>query len=208
MQKRLPYLTILFLLTCCAISRKVDYDGVIANVPAFNESICIATWDQREQIVKGARQPDFVGYTRSGAGIAYPMGTASGRPLSDVISSDISNSLAKKGNKTSVVATSSTQKEKGILDQLKKSRSNKLILIKCIRFHTDGYGAQALLYQLQMNIYSTTGEILKQKDFSGKRELGGSVAWGPGKYKQYMPEACKKLLEEIFNDPEIVLALQ
>jgi len=208
MQRKLSYLGLFILLTGCAISRKVDYDAIVANVPSFNESIGIATWDQREQVVKGARQSDFVGYTRSAAGIAYPMGTASGKPLADIMSADISNSLTKKGNKNSVIATSCTQKEKNILDQLKKSSRNRLILIKCIRFHTDGYGAQALLYDLQLNIYSQNGDIIKQKDFSGKRERGGSVAWGPGKYKQYMPEACKKLLEEIFNDPEIIGSLQ
>jgi hypothetical protein len=61
---------------------------------------------------------------------------------------------------------------------------------------------------LLINIYSNDGTIIKQKTFSGKRPLGGSVAWGPGKYKQYMPEAFKKLIEEIFNDGDIVSALK
>ena len=49
---------------------------------------------------------------------------------------------------------------------------------------------------------------MKQKSFSGKRELGGSKAWGAGNFKEYIPEVYKKLLEEIFNDPEIVAAMQ
>jgi hypothetical protein len=198
----------LCLLISCAVSRKVEYEGVYANVPAFKQLIGLASWDQREQVVNGARKPDFVGYTRSAAGVAWPMGTDNGKPFTDNMSSAISASLSKQGSTVAVVNTQSTEKESLIIDQLKKTKSNRLILFVCKQFHTDGYGVTSLMYNLQINIYSEQGDLLKQKTFSGKRELGGSVAWGPGKYKEYMPEAFKKLIEEIFNDPEIVPVLQ
>jgi hypothetical protein len=208
MRKSIACLSLLGLLAGCAISRKVEYETVSANVPAFKEHISIATWDQREQILNGARKTDFVGYMRSSAGIAYPMGTSSEKPFADVVSSSVAASFTKKGNKTSVVATSYSDKENLILEKLRKTKADKLLLIKCYKFYTDGYGATALLFDLQLNIFSPGGDLLKQKTFSGKRELGGSKAWGAGKFKEYIPEGYKKLLEEIFNDPEIVAALQ
>ena len=208
MKKSIGYLLLLGLLMSCAISRKVEYENVAANVPSFKEHIGIGTWDQREQILNGARQIDFVGYMRSTAGIAYPMGTSSGKPFADVVSSSVAASFSKKGNTTSIVAVSYADKENLILEKLKKTRSDRLVLIRCNQFHTDGYGAISLLFDLQLNIFSPGGDLLKQKTFSGKRELGGSKAWGAGKFKEYIPEGYKKLLEEIFNDPEIVAALQ
>ncbi len=208
MKIRTGYFLALCLLTSCAVSRKVEYDGVYANVPAFKQQIALACWDQREQVTSGARKPDFVGYTRSGAGIAYPMGTANGMPFTDNMTSSISVSLSKQGSTVTDVTTYFNEKESLILDQLKKTKSNRLILIECRQFHTDGYGATSLMYDLRLNVYTETGDLIKQKIFNGKKPLGGSVAWGPGKYKQYMPEAFKKLIEEMFNDPEISSALQ
>jgi len=124
------------------------------------------------------------------------------------MSSSISNSLSKKGSTVAVVNTQSNEKEPKIVDQLKNTKNNRLMLITCRQFHTDGYGEISLMYDLQVSIYSQGGDLIKQKAFSGKRVLGGSVAWGPGKYKRYMPEAFRKLVEEIFNDQEIASALQ
>ena len=208
MKIRTGYLLALCLLMGCAISRKVEYEGVYANVPAFKQRIGLASWDQREQVIGGSRQPDFVGYTRSGAGIAYPMGTENGKPFVDNMTSSISVSLSKQGSTVANVFTQFSEKESLIISQLKKTKSNRLILINCKQFHTDGYGATSLMYNLQINIYGEQGDLIKDKTFSGKRTLGGSVAWGPGKYKEYMPEAFKKLIEEIFNDSEIATALQ
>ncbi len=208
MKRRIGCFWALCFLTSCAVSRKVEYEGVYATVPDFKQKIALASWDQREQVVNGARKPDFVGYTRSGTGIAYPMGTDNGMPFTDNMSSSISLSLSRQGSTVAVVNTQSAERESRILEQLKKTNNNRLILIDCKDFHTDGYGATSLMYNLQVNIYSGKGELLTKKTFNGKRALGGSVAWGPGKYKEYMPEAFKKLIEEIFNDPEISSALQ
>ena len=165
------YFLALCLLMSCAISRKVEYEGIYANVPAFKQKIAIATWDQREQVLTGARNPDFVGYTRSGAGIAYPMGTESGKPFADIASVDISSSLSAKGSTTKIVMTQSSTQESKIIEQLKKTKSKKLILIDCRQFHTDGYGATSLMYNLQVTIYSEDGSNLKQKTFNGKKPL-------------------------------------
>jgi hypothetical protein len=208
MKMKIGFFGALCLLMSCAVSRKVAYEGVYATVPDFKQKIALSSWDQREQVVNGARKPDFVGYTRSGTGIAYPMGTDNGMPFTDNMSSSISLSLSSQGSTVAVVNTQSAEKEPRILEQLKKTNKNRLILIDCKDFHTDGYGAISLMYDLQINIFSGKGDLLTKKTFSGKRALGGSVAWGPGKYKEYMPEAFKKLIEEIFDDPGISSALQ
>ena len=206
--KKIFFATLVILHFGCAVSRKVNYEGINANMPALNQKISIATWDQREQVISGKRKTDFVGYMRSAAGIAYPMGTKSGNPFSDIVSADISSSLAAKGNITIVINTTTNEQESAILHRLKQSGNNKLILITCKQFHTDGYGETTLEYNLIVTVYTVDGTTIKQKTFSGKKPLGGTKGWGPGNFKAYMPEALKILIEEMFNDQEIISALK
>jgi hypothetical protein len=207
--KTRPIFLAITLLAGCAISRKVEYDSIYAEVPNFNQRIGLATWDQREQVLKAdGRKPDFVGYMRSGVGIAYPMGTENGMPFTDNASASISASLKKKGNTVNVVLTQPTEQKSHILEQLRKTKTNRLVLIDCRQFVSDGYGEISLTYNLQVNIYSENGDLTKEKTFNGIKPIGGSKMWGAGKYHEYMPEAFKKLIEEIFNDPEIRAALQ
>lgn len=207
MKSKIIFILTIVFFSSCAVSRKVDYEGVRGDLPEFKQHTALACWDQREQILSGARKTDFVGYMRSGVGIAYPMGTESGRPLADIMANDIAESLKAKGSSSTVVLTQSSDKQSLILDKLKKTKNNRLILVNCKDFYTDGYGAVSLMYKLEFLIYSADGSIITQKTFDGKKPLGGSAAWGPGKFKEYIPKAFKALMEEIFSDPEIKRAI-
>jgi len=187
------------LFSSCAISRKVPYNELTANLPQVKtESLSIAVWDQREQVLKGSRKPDFVGYMRSVVGIAYPMGTLSGKAFADEIAMNISSSFRKNGLNVSIIYTSHKDNENTVLNNLKKSSNNRLILMKCNQLHTDGYNNQALLYNIQVLIYDKDGTLIEQKSFVGKKGLGKGM-----KYKIYMPNGLRELIEEIFNDTAV-----
>ena len=197
-----------FMVTGCAINRRVSYHHLIANFTEIsNKNISIAVWDQREQVRSGNRKRNFVGYMRTAIGIAYPMGTFSGRPLADDITRSIVRSFQNKGCTVEVIATSNSYTQEQILENFKKSGSAKFILIKMNQYHTDGYGAQSLHYNLQVGVYDRKGNLIKEKNYIDERKIGGSAFWGPRRYKKYMPEAFKKLMEKIFSDIEITSAL-
>ena len=204
MKTNVVYLLIPIIMSGCA-SLKVQYDGRNPDLPAFSENITIATCDQREQILDGSRKTDFVGYQRTGVGIAYPIGTLSGNPVSDDISSTISTALEGKGCSTSIITTLPTENENEIIDNFKKHDSGKLFLMKCLEHKIDGYGFPILHFDLQVKIYSSEGKQLTEKNYQGERNLGESVGWGRSfyKYKEPISEGLEDLLEEIFNDPEI-----
>ena len=208
----MKYYISLFLLATiisgCA-SLKVQYDERNPDLPAFSEHITIAVWDQREQIRDGSRKTDFVGYVRSLAGIAYPIGTLSGNPFSDDISSTISSSLEDKGCSTSIITTLPIEDENVIFDNFNKYGKGKLFLMKCLEHKIDGYGLPILHFDLQVKIYSLEGKQISEKNYQGERNLGESVGWGKNfkKYKEPISEGLEDLLEEIFNDPEILEAL-
>jgi hypothetical protein len=186
----------------CAISRKVDYRETDFNTTNITTpSIAIATWDQRPKVIDGSRKSNFVGYMRSGVGIAFPMGTKSGTPFVNEISQEILQTLKKSGIKSTIVKTSPDERYNNILNNLIQQNANKLILIKCIELHTDGYAKHALLYNLDVYIYNSTGEEIVKKNFSGKNDVTR------GNYKRAMPGTLSELLEEVFNDSNIRSAL-
>lgn len=187
----------------CAISRSVSYSDLNLSVPSVKaKNISIAVWDQREQVISGNRKPNFVGYTRSGAGIAYPMGTESGKAFADDIALDISSSYQKNGTNANMIPTSFKESEKSILSKLKDRNSDKLILMKMNELHTDGYMGFDLFYDLQSSVYKSSGELLEQISFTGTMPLGKVKH-----YKTNLPNGLQELLEQIFNDPEILEAL-
>jgi|GEM_PF-595123 len=202
--KNLFYL-ILFstLLSSCAISRKIPYNNLTIDLPQINtKSLSIAVWDQREQVIKGSRKPDFVGYMRSGAGIAYPMGTLSGKAFAEDIALNIYSSFNKNEINVSVINTSYKENENNVLRNLVSSSNDKLILLKCNQLHTDGYNSQALQYNLKILIYDKNGKLINQKSFIGTKEFARR-----GSYKVYMPNGLNELIKEIFNDKTVFNAL-
>lgn len=197
------YLLILLVFSSCAISRKVQYDNVQAELKPLDQVITIAAWDQRPAVTDRSRKSDFVGYTRSGVGIAYPMGTRSGDPLSKDIVMSLSNSLSLQHEYLVPPVNSS---EESIIKGVSND-NRKLLILKLNEYHTDGVGVQYLHFDVDAKVYDTDGQLIVEKNFKSDRPIGGNAVWGPGKYKNYMPEALKKKLAEIFNDPDISSAI-
>jgi hypothetical protein len=209
MRKRFALFLIPVLLSGCA-SLKVQYDGRNPDLPELKGPVTIATWDQREQVLDGSRQTDFVGYSRTTVGIAYPIGTTSGNPVSDDISSTIASSLQKKGSSTTIIKTTPEDTEASILERFRENGGDRLFLLKCEEHKIDGYGLPILHFELETSVFGPDGSKITGKHFSGERNLGEEVGWGRSfnKYKEPISEGLEDLLEEIFEDPDIAGALK
>ncbi|MEA2107594.1 MAG: hypothetical protein U9P82_12905 [Bacteroidota bacterium] len=198
----------LVILTSCAGGRKVAYNNVEADLQyQGNEALGIAVYDQREMVLDGSRKPDFVGYTRSGAGIAYPMGTKSGENLSDAMSNSIAKSFEKKGYQTKIVKTLPVDEKTEIKTKLQATDADKIIFLTLDKYHTDCYGVTRLMYNVQAEVMDENGDVLVDKNFTDEYDVGGNVFWGPGDFKTYIPEHFKQVMETILNDEEIASAL-
>ncbi|WP_281310749.1 hypothetical protein [Flavobacterium flavigenum] len=192
------------LLTSCAVGRKVKYDGLKLDLfDIKTKNIDLALLDHREAVIDGSRKPDFVGYMRSNVGIAYPIGTESKNNLMLDLSNNIVNSLDRYDIKVTSLTTKWQEDEKTVKSQLLSLNGDKKIFLVFDQLHTDGYMIQFFYYKIHLYIYDKDGALLKYKSIEGKEKLGGNVAFGAGAYKTYMPEAMKKLFEDMFKDKEI-----
>lgn len=203
------YILILCLaLTSCAVGRKVKYDNLKMNLSEIKRNdLSISLLDHREAVIDGSRKPDFVGYMRSNVGIAYPIGTESKNDFIFDLTSNLLNSFKRFNINVNSIDTKWSDSERDIKSKLFLTNSNKKILIIFDELHTDGYAIQVLHYKINFFVFDKNNELLKYKVFDADKKLGGTVAFGAGPYKKYMPEAMTKLFEEMFNDQEILNAI-
>jgi len=198
----------IFVLSSCAIGRKVNY----SINPSINSSdqitIAIGTFDQREAIVQNKRKQDFVGYCRSGAGIAYPMGTKNDRNLSDIISDAICNSFNTNKCKCEPFYLNYSENKSDIINKMKQSKPDRIILIILNKWHTDSYGVTVLYYDIIAELYDENGDFITARGVTGEEVLGKNV-WGSSK-KDYSKAAyyLENKLETIFTNPDIQEALR
>ena len=192
-------------LTRCAVNRKIDYSNLKMDLfDVKSKSVNIALLDHREAVIDGSRKANFTGYMRSNVGIAYPISTKNGTNFIDEISNNIIKSLNRFNIKAVNILTKYSENENSIREQLFRTESNKKILFVFNELHTDGYAIQVLHYDFEVSVFDKDNQLISYKKFHDKRKLGGTVAFGAGPYKKYMPEAIVKLFEDVFNDPEIL----
>ena len=198
------YSCVLLILFGCAFGRKVPYEKMKIDLTySGTKSLAIAVYDQREMVVDGSRKPDFVGYTRSGVGIAYPMSTQSGIALATVIQEVVSNSYKAKGYSVHGIPASFSDKYDDIKARLVQSSGDRLILIKLKKLHTDFYAATMCIYDIDVEVFDKSGNLLVVRNFQKEQKIGGN-AWGTGDYQKYTPEYIGKELASWLNDPQIV----
>jgi hypothetical protein len=196
------------LLSGCVVNQKVSYDNLKFNLSEVKaKTVTIGLLDHRQSVIDGSRKPDFVGNMRNNFGVAFPIGTKSKNDFMLDLSNDMVESLKRFDINAVNVTTNWKESEMEVKSKLFTSESSRKIFLVFDTFNTDGMAIQVLHYKINVFIYDKDGTLLKYKLFDGERKLGGNVAFGAGAYKKYMPEAIVKLFGEIFNDKEILNAI-
>jgi len=205
-------LCILGLGTGCAVGQKYNYAAIVGDLTASgNKALAVATHDQRPDILSGAKSPDYVGTMRGGYGNPFDVGTESGKPMSDDMSQSISSSLLKKGFKTVPVVTLPKDSSENILEKLKTTQADNLILLTLYEWKSDFAGFVVfkswLDYKATLTVFDNNGKSLAEAKIGGSDDLGNSGE--PVSHsKKAVPEGVKKKIEELLNNPEVVKSLQ
>jgi hypothetical protein len=194
------------LLMGCAVLR-YNYSSVVGDLSASgNQSIGVATHDQRPYVLSGNKGPNIVGLIRGGFGNPLNVTTASGAPLADDMTKVIVSSLSRKGFKTKAIVTSHTDSAESVLEKLKVTQGENLVLLTLYEWKSNSYMKTGLYYDANLKIFDVNGETLAESNIKGEDNLGGSM--NILKYSKIMlPEALKKKIEELFNNPNVANAL-
>ena len=150
----------------------------------------------------------MVGVIRGGFGNPIYMITASRRPLADEMGDVITGALKKKGFKTIPVVVAATEPVEQVRKKLADTGAKKLIHFQIKQWKSDSYSNVRLEYLMNLAVFDKKGKLLAERESSGDENLGsGGFNILKGTRKK-VPEAFKKKLEELFNTPDIIKALE
>lgn len=208
MRTYLLYFLLVLFLTGCVVGRKASYRNMQVDMPSgLDKSLALATWDQRKQVLDGSQNEEFVGYMRSGVGIAYPVGTASGKDFAQVISEKISESFEDGKANVEIIQLQPLYSKDQVMEKLHSSEGDRLVLLKCNELHSDGYSQQTLNYDIDLTVYNAQRESLASKNFSGDRFISAQKMSVNEILEEDMPRTLNELIEEMFNDSTVQSAL-
>jgi len=192
----------------------IKYTYSLTNVkpelyPAGNSSVAVASQDQRSYVVSGENIPQLVGVIRGGFGNPLYMTTASRRPLADEMGDVITGALKKKGFKTIPVVVAATEPIEQVRKKLADTGAEKMIHFQIKKWKSDSWNNLRLEYIINLTVFDTKGKLLAEKESSGDENLGWVAGMKiVGTTRKKVQEAFKKKLEELFNAPDIIKALE
>jgi hypothetical protein len=188
----------------CAVGQKISYQDAKPELrPADTIALGLATVDQRSKVAK----PDFVGVFRGGFGNPFPVGTASGNPLSAEMSQALAASLSAKGYNVTTLQTERLEEEKAILARLAATKARRLVLLTLRDWWSDTLVGTLLNYDITLGVFNGDGTPLAHKTMQGKQDLGRSAMNPYGYAKTAVPQGFAKMMQELFSDAEIEKAL-
>jgi len=186
----------------CAIGNKYAYHDMVAGINATGtKTVSIATHDQRRYVVDGEKTPDYVGIQRGGYGNPFDVSTESGKALAEDMTAVMSASLARNGFKAVPVTVLHSENPTAVMEKLKKSGGELLLLLMLNDWFSDTYYNVGLRYDVTLKIFDKDGSPVAEKTLGGEDNLGGDA-------RKAAPDAFAIKIEELLNAPEITKALR
>lgn len=208
----------IFLLISCAAGHKIKYDDVIATITASgNITIAVTTHDQRQYILSGQSNPDYVGLNRGGASLVpfkpNSVSTESGKPLAEDMTTTICTSLSAKGFKAVAINVTPFEVRDKILAKMKEVKGDRLILLTLYEWQSDTYMNTGLFYNMKLEVFDTIGNKLTEKIMKGEDNISRddglfSTSLPIENMKKIIPKAFKDKIEVLLNNKDVADTLK
>ncbi len=200
----------------CAVEQKLNYQSIDTEIEADpSASYAVGVLDKREVVLKGNRDAKFVGYMRSGAGAAFPIGTVSDNNFADDISVSLVRSIGKKGASAESVITDYKMSSDKVLSLLQATNSNKLLMITLIKWRSDTKPlgawkvATEMTYDLLLQVFDTGGKLLAENKVEGVEPgLNPSGAGTIKKIQELVNQQYKEKIKTLFGDQAIIKSMK
>jgi hypothetical protein len=167
---------VVILLNGCAFGQTVDYHSgeFQFDTDRVDQSQATVVFhDQRPYVLSGNKNSNFVGLTRSLAGIPYPTSTQSGRPVTDDMAILMRNTLRKNVSNAKVVAVPHTIKPRDTYLVAERSGGHAPFLLYTLyEWKTDTYTQPVLHYNVELAVLDKNGDAIATERESGKDQLG------------------------------------
>jgi hypothetical protein len=205
------FIILAILLQGCAVGNKYNFSDVRADLQIASakvKNVSVATSDQRKVVMSGECAPTYAGMQRAGFGNPWRVNTESGLPLADDLTKAVSESLSKKGYNSLPVYVKYADDRSRILELLRERKAEKYLLFIIKKWESDTFTNIGLDYEIELTVYNDALIKLASASVAEKRDIPGSAWDPPTAAKREIPLAFKKALENLLNDPKILLAIE
>jgi hypothetical protein len=194
---------------------KIEYRNIKLQIESnSNITYAVAVLDKREVVTKQSQKPGFVGYTWSVVMIAHPIKTKSGNTFADDVTYTIGNAIQKSGAKVTQVSTIFSMDAAEVIDKLKATNADKLILVILDEWRSDTRPwhmklATEMIWNLRLQILDGIGTLKAENKVEG-RESGLDPFNGGGakKIQPVTDRYYKEKMEKLFGEESIVANLK
>lgn len=173
-------LYVVFLTGCLAAGHEYNYEQISMDIPVEateQESLILAVEDWRPYVLSGDKKASFVGLQRDGYGIPFDVDTASGKPMTEIMSAAIENGLKEAGY--TVVSVSGNNNHVYLVNAATKNNASRIVVLKVLDWKSDVMWGVTLHSNLDLSIFDAEGKLLAE---SSKSPWGKSLR-GAGQLK-------------------------
>ena len=187
---RFVFLTTVFLLTGCVAGQsiKMAYEPSPVSAENLGVDVQVLSDDQREFVVSGNKQPNYIGHYRAGFGNTWGVTTQNKQPLADNLRRDVSSDLVALG-----------------FDVVDRD-AGRILKIVIYDWNFDTYVNGKMWYQVHVSVESANGETLAESDLEDTVIIKGSV-WVGAKYafERELPKIYKSIVNSVARDNQRIL---
>jgi hypothetical protein len=197
------------LLVGCGVGNQHAYHTVVAN-PGVSGSgqIGVATHDQREYVLSGNKEPQFVGLQRGGFGNPFDVRTIENRPLAQDMTQALANSLKQKGFEAVVIIVAHSDTPDRVREKMAQGAAPRSLLLTLREWKSDTHTNTALSYDVTLRVLDRSGQVIGERRIQGRDDLGGDFLNPHGHAREAVLRTFKAKLEELLNDENIARALR
>ena len=209
MRKLLIIVCVAFLSGCLAAGHEYNYEQISMDIPVEateQESLILAVEDWRPYVLSGDKKPSFVGLQRDGFGVPFDVTTASGKPMTEIMSAAIENGLKEVGY--TVVSVSGNNNNIYLVNAATENNASRIVVLKVLDWKSDVMYGVTLHSNLDLSVFDAEGKLLAE---SSKESMGkisqGSWATGDDNSRALADEFSKSVWE-LFDEGQVRRALQ
>ena len=181
----------------CVVGKNFDYaSGQISLLPGRSDTpTAIAVLDQRPYVVSREKRENFVGLSRDGYGIPFNVTTRSGGPMAADMATAVAQALEAHGQPASAIVVPVSGGAEAARSALMATGAERLMLFTLREWKTDTMTRTGLWFDVTLDVFDVSGEVLASRHISGQEIAGGSIVSAEKDAQRLFGEKVGELLD-------------
>ena len=176
----------------CVAGQSIGLRHVAGSAPEFTcgKTVSVEAKDNRDFIIKGEKDPSYLGHLRAGYGNTWGVKNAGSLALAEQFENDLVAELNAKGIQT-------------------VSSGERKLLVDIQDWNFDAYQNGRVWYDIDVSVSDSAGKVLASMKVKDEKVVRGSVMTGAvNAMKREVPEIYAGVIDAILGDPGIQKALK